>query len=130
MYFMNLFKLPKYISSNSSSCQNVFHQIAGMVSVLDTSNYTILWSVENSPYDVMGAWVPRSPNADQDDETWLSGNTSLFFVCFKLNFWISGDMIDFDFDDEDAEEPCAMVQLNMVRGRDVQPVQRNILKIR
>ena len=101
-----------------------------MVSVLDTSNYTILWSVENSPYDVMGAWVPRSPNADQDDETWLSGNTSLFFVCFKLNFWISGDMIDFDFDDEDADEPSAMVQLNMVRGRDVQPVQRNILKIR
>jgi len=91
----------------------VLDQIAGMVSVLDTSNYTILWSVENSPYDVMGAWVPRSPNADQDDETWLSG-----------------DMIDFDFEDEDAEEPCAMVQLNMVRGRDVQPVQRNILKIR
>ena len=39
-------------------------------------------------------------------------------------------MIDFDFDDEDADEPSAMVQLNMVRGRDVQPVQRNILKIR
>ena len=53
---------------------------------------------------------------------------SLF--CCKLNFCILGDMIDFDFDDEDAEEPSAMVQLNMVRGRDVQPVQRNILKIR
>ena len=54
----------------------------------------------------------------------------LCLFCFKLNFCILGDMIDFDFDDEDAEEPCAMVQLNMVRGRDVQPVQRNILKIR
>ena len=64
----------------------VYHQIAGMVSVLDTSNYTILWSVENSPYDVMGAWVPRSPNADQDDETWLSGNTSLFFFVSNSTF--------------------------------------------
>ena len=54
----------------------------------------------------------------------------LCLFCFKLNFCILGDMIDFDFDDEDAEEPSAMVQLNMVRGRDVQPVQRNILKIR
>ena len=54
----------------------------------------------------------------------------LCLFCFELNFCILGDMIDFDFDDEDAEEPSAMVQLNMVRGRDVQPVQRNILKIR
>ena len=36
--------------------------------MLDTSNYSILWTVPNNPYDVMGAWVPHV-----GDGQWLSG---------------------------------------------------------
>ena len=48
-------------------------QIDGMISVLDTSDYSILWTVPNNPYDVMGAWVPRSLSAHVGDGQWLSG---------------------------------------------------------
>ena len=44
-----------------------------MISVLDTSDYSILWTVPNNPYDVMGAWVPRSLSAHVGDGQWLSG---------------------------------------------------------
>ena len=44
-----------------------------MISVLDTSDYSILWTVPNNPYDVMGAWVPRSLAANAGDAQWLSG---------------------------------------------------------
>ena len=48
-------------------------QIDGMISVLDTSNYSILWTVPNNPYDVMGAWVPRNLSAHVNEGQWLSG---------------------------------------------------------
>ena len=39
-----------------------------MISVLDTSNYSVLWTVPNNPYDVMGAWVPNAGCSQ-----WLAG---------------------------------------------------------
>ena len=48
-------------------------QIDGMISVLDTSNFSILWTVPNNPYDVMGAWVPGNLSAHLGEGQWLSG---------------------------------------------------------
>ena len=44
-----------------------------MISVLDTSDYSILWTVPNNPYDVMGAWVPIHYPPSLTAHQWLSG---------------------------------------------------------
>ena len=44
-----------------------------MICVLETRDYSILWTVPNNPYDVMGAWVPRNLSAHLGDGQWLSG---------------------------------------------------------
>ena len=44
-----------------------------MICVLDTNDYSILWTVPNNPYDVMGAWVPRNLSANVGGDQWLSG---------------------------------------------------------
>ena len=120
MYFMNLFKLPKCMY------------------IIRLPGWSLCWTQATTQYSGLSRtartmlWAPGCREAQM--LTWMmklgSRVKHICLFCVKLNFCVLGDMIDFDFDDEDAEEPCAMVQLNMVRGRDVQPVQRNILKIR
>jgi len=91
----------------------VINEIDGMISVLDTSNFSILWTVPNNPYDVMGAWVPGN----------LSGHLG-------EGQWLSGRMVDFE--DEEFDEPCAMVQINTPNPSALKeyPEQRTILKMR
>lgn len=91
----------------------VINEIDGMISVLDTSNFSILWTVPNNPYDVMGAWVPRNLSAHVGDGQWLSGH-----------------MVDFEH--EEFDEPSAMVQINTPNPNDhkAYPEQRTILRMR
>lgn len=86
----------------------VINEIDGMISVLDTSNYSILWTVPNNPYDVMGAWVPHVGDGQ----------------------WLSGRMLDFE--DDEFDEPSAMVQINTPNPKDLKayPEQRTILRMR
>ena len=135
-----IFKLPICISWISSSCQNVFHeslQVANMY-LVRLLGWSLCWTQATTQYSgplrTVRTMLWELGSREVQMLTWMlklgSRVKHLCLFCFELNFCILGDMIDFDFDDEDAEEPSAMVQLNMVRGRDVQPVQRNILKIR
>lgn len=79
-----------------------------MISVLDTSNYSVLWTVPNNPYDVMGAWVPNA----------------------GCSQWLAGRMVDFE--DEEFDEPSAMVQINTPdpKAPEAPPGQRTILNMR
>jgi len=83
------------------------NEIDGMISVLDTNDYSILWSVPNESCDVFGAWVPRNLSAHLGDGQWLSG---------RMEF----------------NKPFAMVEINTPNPNTLKayPEQRTILRMR
>ena len=98
--------------------------------MLDTSNYSILWTVPNNPYDVMGAWVPHV-----GDGQWLSGIQHILPISLGVGNLITfscniGRMLDFE--DDEFDEPSAMVQINTPNPKDLKayPEQRTILRMR
>ena len=93
-----------------------------MISVLDTSDYSILWSVPNTPCDIFGAWVPRNLSARVGEGQWLSGIQHICVV----------NLLTFSCNIGRMEGLTAMVQINTPNTSELKadPEQRTILRIR
>ena len=96
-----------------------------MISVLDTSDYSILWTVPNKPCDIFSAWVPRYLSANVGDVQWLSGiQPTISHGVMKL--------MTFSCNIGCMEGLTAMVQINTPNPNELKayPEQRTILRMR